>query len=100
MIHSDLQRNGIKVNLESMQKNAPALFHPMHGNPNYEDVFHNPYEQYEIYKKSGAKAVMKNQIEKINLLNIELGIPEISEEMIDGLIKETELWCQIYNVRY
>ena len=100
MIHADLKKIGKKENLESMERNAPALFHPMHGNPNYIDVFHNPYEQYSIYKEKGIKAVMEHQIDKINELNRKLGIPEISEKMQDGLMKEAQLWCEIYGVRY
>lgn len=100
MIHADLKKIGKKENLESMERNAPALFHPMHGNPRYVDVFHNPYEQYEIYRASGVKGLMEHQINKINDLNRHLGIPEIDEKMQDGLMKEARLWCEIYRVRF
>lgn len=99
-IHADLKRAGANPNFEEMQRDAPAIFHPMHGNPNYNNAFHNTQEQYKIYKQRGVKAVMDYQIEKINEVNRKLGFNEISDEMYDGLMHEAKLWCEMYNLRF
>jgi len=100
LIHDDLKRAGANPWLESMQRDAPAIFHPMHGNPNYNNVFHNAQEQYQIYKQSGIKAVMQHQIKKINQVNRKIGLDDMSEEMYNGLMHEAELWCKIYGIRF
>ena len=99
-IHSGIKQNGEKLCLDCMQRDAPAIFHPMHGNPTYNNVFHNHEEQYEIYRASGVKALMQHQIKKINKLNRDIGLPEIEGEMYDGLMKEAELWCAIYGLKF
>lgn len=100
LIHDDMKRAGANPDLESMQRDAPAIFHPMHGNPNYNDLFHNAQEQYRIYKQSGIKAVMEHQIKLINQINRRIGLDEISESMYDGLMHEAELWCEIYGLKF
>jgi len=99
-IHSGLKNEGGHPNLEDMQRDAPAIFHPMHGNPNYTDVFHNHEEQYQTYRQYGIKAVMQLQIKKINQVNREIGLDDISDEMYNGLMQEAELWCKIYGMKF
>ena len=88
------------VILTEMQKNAPAIFHPFHGNPHFTTIFHNSDEQYETYVKFGMKKVVEIQLDKINELNKALGKPELTKEYIKGILNETKVWCSIYGLVY
>lgn len=100
LIHDQAKREGRKFNLDEAQKNAPAIYHPLHGDPKYQHIFHNPVEQYEIYMQFGMKSVILNKLREINELNIEKGFPELPEEYIDGLVKETELWTRYHGLMW
>ena len=91
-----MKKEGKKFNLEEAQRNAPAIFHPLHGDPRFQEIFHDPLEQYETYIKFGMKAVILNKLAQINKLNAIEGFPELPIEYMDGLLKETELWTK-YN---
>lgn len=99
-IHADLKASGKKVSLSDMQKNAPSLFHPFHGNPAYQDVFHNIDEQYTIYKEHGMRALMVHQLELINDINIKIGLEPFPDWYIDGILKETQLWCKHFGIDF
>ena len=86
--------------LTEMQNNAPAIFHPFHGNPNFTTIFHNSHEQYENYMNYGMKRVVEIQLDKINELNKALGKPELPREYIIGVLNEVKTWCSIYGLRY
>lgn len=100
LIHQTLKQQGIKFNLDEAQKNAPALFHPLHGNPKFQYIFHNPLEQYELYFKYGMKYVLLSKIDEINRLNIEMGLKPLKDDVILGLILETELWCKYHGLKW
>lgn len=100
LIHERLKKQGIKFNLEEAQRNAPAIFHPLHGDPKYQHIFHNPLEQYELYFQYGMKSIIISKLYEINQLNIERGLPELPQEYIDGLLKETELWTRYHGLMW
>ena len=86
--------------LKEMQSNAPCIFHRFHGNPSFVTIFHNPEEQYELYIKRGMKKVVELQLDKINEVNKTMGLPELTQEYIDGILHETKIWCSIYGLIY
>lgn len=90
--------NGIKINLADMQKNAPAIFHPLHGNPEYKEVFHNPIQQLHDYETYGMKVTILSLLKEIDRVGISIGLPKMPEQYILGVLKETELWCKNYNL--
>ena len=94
LIWEEQRANGIKTNLSDMQKNAPAIFHPLHGNPAYKYHFHNPETQLEIYKEYGMKIVLVEQLRRIDEVNIANGFPTFPETYVQLLIKETRMWCK------
>lgn len=99
-IYLDLKEQGEDVRLEEMQANAPAIFHPLHGNPAYKDVFHNTEEQYYDYKRFGMKVTVAGLLERIDEVNVSLGFEPYSAEYLDGVLKEAELWCKYWNIRW
>ena len=100
LIHDQMKAQGIKFNLSECQNNAPAIFHPLHGDPKYQYIFHNPLEQYELYFQYGMKSIIIRKLYEINQLNIERGLPELPQEYIDGLLKETELWTRYHGLMW
>lgn len=99
-IYLDLKQQGRKVSLSDMQNNAPSMYHPFHGRPEYEHIFHNVDEQYQIYKEHGMRALMVHQLELINDINIRIGLRPMTDQYIDGMLKETKLWCEVYGLIY
>ena len=98
LIWQEQRAKGIKTNLSDMQKNAPAIFHPLHGNPAYKEIFHNPETQLEIYKEYGMKMVLIEQLRRIDEVNIANGFPTFPETYVQLLIKETEMWSRTYHL--
>lgn len=90
--------NGIKTNLNDMQKNAPAIFHPLHGNKNYQHVFHNPIAQLHDYEMYGMKVVIIDLLQQIDEAAVSEGLPRMPEQYMLGVLKEAELWCKNYNL--
>lgn len=86
--------------LTEMQKNAPSIFHPFHGNPHFTTIFHNSEEQYENYVRFGMKRTAEIQLDKINELNKAMGKPKLTEEYIEGILNEVKIWCSIYGLTY
>ena len=100
LIYNDLKKSGIEVSLSEMQNNAPSIFHPHHGNPKYNYIFHDYEHQYELYKKHGMKILVLHQLTEIDLVNQLEGLEHFSEEYINGVLKEAELWCKYYNMNW
>lgn len=98
LIWMEQRSNGIKTNLNEMQKNAPAIFHPMHGNPKFQSIFHNPAHQLYDYNLYGMKVVIISLLEQIDRVNVEVGLPKMNEQYILGILKEAELWCKTYDL--
>lgn len=96
LIYLDLKAEGKDVRLEEMQANAPAIFHPLHGDKDYLEVFHNSEQQYHDYKLFGMKVVVIGAIEKIDRTSIDLGFEPYSIEYLEGVLKEAELWCKYW----
>lgn len=90
------------VNLSEMQNNAPAIFHRLHGNPEFSYIFHNRERQLQIYYQSGMKAVIDDFFEQINMVAEESGglILQVPQSVIEGTYLEAELWCKTFNLRW
>ena len=105
-IHHDMKmrarRDGeaFTINLAQLQNTAPGAFHIMHGNPKYNTVFHNQELQYKIYKKYGISGIIKNYFYEINKLNLEVGLKPIPGFVIQGTLKEAELWAKTFKLRW
>lgn len=90
------------VNLSEMQNNAPAIFHRLHGNPQFNHIFHNRERQLHIYYRSGMKAVIEDFFEQVNMVAEESGglILQVPQSVIEGTYLEAELWCKTFNLRW
>lgn len=83
------------VSLDEMQRNAPAIFHILHGNPNYKNIFHNMERQLEIYEEYGIKGILDDFFSNLETY----GYP-VSKQVIKGTYLEAELWARTYNLRW
>ena len=81
-----------------METNAPSIFHPMHGNPKFAEVFHNIDQQYHDYQMFGMKVTIMSLLERIDEINISLGAQPMPEWYLDGILKEAELWSRYYGL--
>jgi hypothetical protein len=98
LIYEDMKKEGINVSLSDMQNNAPSIFHPLHGDPNFKDIFHNPEQQILDYNTFGMKVTIISLIMSIDNAGIIRGLPAMPREYIIGILKEAELWCKTYNL--
>lgn len=99
-IYKELKAEGKEVSLQEMENNAPAIFHPLHGDPKYKDIFHNIDEQYEDYKKFGMKVAIISVLAKIDSINIQTYMKRYPEWYLKGILKEAELWCKYYGIKW
>lgn len=99
-IYEDLNAQGKDVSLIDMENNAPAIFHPLHGSPAYKDVFHNIDNQYYDYQRFGMKVTIISLLERIDEINISIGLKPYPEWYLNGILKESELWCKYYGIRW
>ncbi|MDD6173761.1 MAG: hypothetical protein ACI352_00080 [Elusimicrobiaceae bacterium] len=81
-------------------RDAPAMFHPFHGKPAFGYVFHNPEVQVSLYMRGGVKAVMENQLMQINAINIEYGLPQLSETFLQNTMRRAKSWAKDYKLRW
>lgn len=100
LIYSDLKAQGKPVRLNEMQANAPAIFHPLHGNTDYSRIFHNSERQYYEYKRFGMKVVIISAIEDIDRASIELGFQPYPQEYLEGILIESQLWCEYWGIEW
>lgn len=89
-----------KVRLDEMQNNAPAVFHILHGNPTYKDIFHNRDRQVDIYFTYGIKAVIDDFFHNVRIVSRKEGVRFFSKEVIENTYKEAHLWCNTFNCRW
>lgn len=81
-------------------KDAPSMFHQFHGKPAFGYVFHNPEVQVSLYMKGGVKAVMENQLMQINMLNMEYGLPQLSETFLQNTMRHAKSWAKDYKLKW
>lgn len=98
LIYEDMKKQGHKVNLVDMQNNAPAIFHPYHGDPRFKHIFHNPEQQLHDYQLYGMKITIGSLLAKIDAVGQENGMPPMPIEYLIGILKEAELWCRTYGL--
>ena len=98
LIYIDLKNQGKKPSLIDMENNAPSIFHPLHGNPEYHNIFHNIQEQYDNYNRFGMKITITKLLDSINQLNLQLGKPQFPDWYVTGVLKESELWCKYHGL--
>lgn len=89
-----------RVRLDEMQNNAPAVFHSLHGNPTYKDIFHNRDKQVETYFKYGMKAVIDDFFNEVSIASRKEGVRFFSKEVIENTYKEAHLWCNTFNCKW
>ena len=89
-----------RVRLDEMQNNAPAVFHSLHGNPAYKDIFHNRDKQVETYFKYGMKAVIDDFFNEVSIASRKEGVRFFSKEVIENTYKEAHLWCNTFNCKW
>lgn len=89
-----------KVRLDEMQNNAPAVFHSLHGNPLYKDIFHNRDKQVELYFNYGMKAVIDDFFHNVRIVSRKEGVRFFSKEVIENTYKEAHLWCNTFNCKW
>lgn len=100
LIHDQMKSNGIKLNLTECQNDAPAIFHPLHGNPLFKEIFHNPEKQLAEYNEFGMKVVVTNLLNEIDQASVEMGLPSLPEMYKESVLTETKLWCKMYGLRF
>lgn len=100
LIHDQMKSSGIKFNLTDCQNNAPAIFHPLHGNPKFKDIFHNPEQQLAEYNQFGMKVVVSNILNNIEKISIENGLGTLPELYKESILLETEFWCKEYGLKF
>ena len=96
------KRYGMKVNLTEMQRNAPAIFHRLHGHPAYTSTFHNMEMQLLIYEQRGVSGIIDNFFIKAKLISASSRgtIPMYSYEVIRGTYLEAELWAKTFGLKW
>lgn len=100
LIHEQMKERGIKFNLSDCQNNAPAIFHPLHGNPKFKYIFHNPEQQLAEYNQFGMKVVVSNILNNIEKISIENGLGTLPELYKKSILLETEFWCKEYGLKF
>lgn len=98
ILHQELKKEGKNVSLSDMQNNAPAMFHPLHGDKRFQHYFHNPVAQLSDYHLYGMKITVMSLLAEIDEIGAELGLTRMPEDYINGILKETELWCKTYGL--
>lgn len=100
LIYLDLKAQGKDVRLEEMQANAPAIFHPLHGDKDYLEVFHDSEQQYYDYKRFGMKVTVISLLERIDQVSMKLGLSPMPIEYLESVLKEAELWCKYWEINW
>lgn len=104
LIHRELKAKGLhsNVNLAEMQNNAPAIFHILHGNPEYKDIFHNSEYQLKMYHMYGIKGILEDFFRKMDNISLVTNykIQYIPNFVKEGIMAEAELWAKNYNLKW
>ncbi len=107
-IHKDMKQKAeerglpFPISLTEMQNNAPAVFHRLHGTPEYKHIFHNNERQVGLYYTGGMKMVIEDFFYQLKELGFrqhsrELQIPPAVQE---ATLAEAELWCKMFHLRW
>lgn len=80
--------------------NAPAVFHPLHNSPNFENMFHDHERQLQIYQESGIQGIIIDFFDRANAVSGRLGIPLYNDEVIHQALIEAELWAKHWNLKW
>ena len=86
--------------LHEIQNNAPAVFHSLHGNPVYKDIFHNREKQFKLYQKGGVKLVLDDFFKNVHIISREENVRFFSKEVIRNTYLEAHLWCETFNLKW
>lgn len=81
-----------------MVANAPGLFHQLHNNPAYRNIFHNSKVQLELYDTGGIKAILDDFFINIRKIQIDNRFEQIPEDVIKGTYLEAELWSEHFGL--
>ncbi len=90
---------GLK-HIPEIKSNAPAVYSPLHGEPAYNDLFHNHPRLLEIYYSKGVRGVVLDFFERLNEAHKKEGLPTYSEDAIDLQLKEAELWSKHWGLKW
>lgn len=90
------------IQLGNMQKDAPGIIHPFHGNPKYERTFHDMNRQLRLYQQGGVRAIILDYFNAMQELHKQYPkeAPLISQEMLNNTLKEAQLWAETYHLRW
>lgn len=90
------------INLTEMQNNAPAVFHRLHGHPDYTYIFHNSGRQVGLYYTGGIKMVIEDFFMQLETLATQTQHPEllVPAEVQKATFIEAELWCKMFHLRW
>lgn len=80
--------------------NAPAVFHPLHNNPDFSNYFHDSSRQLLLYRKGGIKLILEDFFSRINKVNKEVGFPNYGEDFIDNEMFEAEVWAKFWGLKW
>ena len=96
------KRYGMTVNLADMQRNAPAIFHRLHGHPAYTKTFHDMEMQLLIYEQRGVSGIIDSFFIKAKLISASSRgtIPMYSYEVVRGTYLEAELWAKTFGLKW
>lgn len=96
------KRYGMSVNLSDMQRNAPAVFHRLHGHPAYTKMFHNAEFQVLIYERSGIHGILDNFFRQAKLISVQSSgaIPMYDYHVVKGTYLEAELWAKTFGLKW
>lgn len=93
-----LSKNGFL--LHEIQNNAPAVFHSLHGNPVYKNIFHDREKQFKLYQKGGVKLVLDDFFKNVHVISKEENVRFFSKEVIGNTYLEARLWCETFNLKW
>ena len=83
-------------------REAPASWHPYHGDPKYQEFFHNSARQLELYRKGGVRAIVTDYFVQLNKFHKadSQRVPAISQEIVNNTLLEARLWAETFHLRW
>lgn len=107
-IYSDMQQKALEkdlpfqIDLAEMQNNAPAIFHQLHGNPDFARLFHNTNYQLGLYYTGGVKMIIEDFFTRLEEISHRRNEPElrVPERVQKATLKEAELWSKTFYLRW
>ena len=80
--------------------NAPSVFHPLHADPRYVEVFHDHKRILEVYNSWGVKGVILDFFSRVNKVNELEGLPIYTDDVIETELLEAELWAKYWGLKW